>query len=163
METRHVAGLTGLSGDPSPFTARGVLRALQAAARHRWNDETLAGRTIALQGCGSVGYHLASYLKTAGARLLVTDVDEAKIELVVKEFDAEGIGTDEIYSVEADVFAPCALGGVINDETIPQFKVEIIAGAANNQLLEPRHGDALSRLGILYAPDYAANVGGVIN
>lgn len=163
METRYVAGLTGFSGDPSPFTARGVLRALQAAAKHRWNDENLAGRTVALQGCGNVGYHLASYLKSAGARLFVTDVDEAKIDRVVKEFEAEGIGTEEIYSIEADVFAPCGLGGVINDQTIPQFKVDIIAGAANNQLLESRHGDVLSRLGILYAPDYAANVGGVIN
>jgi leucine dehydrogenase len=163
METPYVAGLTGRSGDPSPFTARGVLRALQAAARHRWKDEKLAGRTVALQGCGHVGYHLASYLHSAGARLFVTDVDEAKIKLIVNEFDAKAIGPEEIYSIDADVFAPCALGGVINDETIPQFKVEIIAGAANNQLLESRHGDVLSRLGILYAPDYAANVGGVIN
>jgi leucine dehydrogenase len=163
METRYVAGLTERSGDPSPFTAQGVLRALQAAAKHRWGNDNLAGRTVALQGCGHVGYYLASYLHAAGARLFVTDVDKAKTELVVKEFGAKAVGTEEIYAIEANVFAPCALGGVINDQTIPQLKVEIIAGAANNQLLEPRHGDDLSRIGILYAPDYAANVGGVIN
>jgi leucine dehydrogenase len=163
METSHVAGLTGLSGDPSPFTARGVFRALQAAARHRWGSDSLNGRTIALQGCGNVGYHLASSLDTAGASLVVTDVDQARVERVVQKFGARATNTEDIYGIEADVFAPCALGGIINDETIPQFKVEIVAGAANNQLLESRHGDELSKLGILYAPDYAANVGGVIN
>lgn len=162
-ETRYVAGLTELSGDPSPITAQGVFRALHAAAKHRWGDENLAGRTVALQGCGHVGYYLASCLNAAGAQLFVADVDESKTQRLVKEFGAKAVGTEEIYAIDANVFAPCALGGIINDETIPQFKVEIIAGAANNQLLEPRHGDELSRLGILYAPDYAANVGGVIN
>ena len=163
QETKHVAGLMGRSGDPSPFTARGVFRALEASARHRWGADTLAGRTIALQGCGNVGYYVASNLHKAGARLIVTDVDAAKVERVVKEFGATAVEPDEIYRSDADVFAPCALGGVINDSTIPQFKVEIVAGGANNQLLEPRHGDELKRLGILYAPDYAANAGGIIN
>jgi len=163
LETRHVAGLLGRSGDPSPFTARGVFRAMQAAASHRWGCDSLEGKTVTLQGCGNVGYHLAVHLHRAGARLLVSDVDAAKVDRLVKEFGAIAVRSDEIFASNADVFAPCALGGIINDETIPQLKIEIIAGAANNQLLEPRHGDELMRSGILYAPDYAANVGGVIN
>lgn len=162
-ETNHVAGLLGRSGDPSPFTARGVFRALQAAAKYRWDSDVLAGRTVALQGCGNVGYHLASNLHNAGARLIVSDVDPAKTDRLVKEFAATAVSPDEIYRSDADVFSPCALGGVINDQTIPQLKVKIVAGGANNQLLEERHGDELNRLGILYAPDYAANAGGVIN
>jgi leucine dehydrogenase len=162
-ETTHVAGLLGKSGDPSPFTARGVFRALQAAAKHRWGSESMAGRTIALQGCGNVGYHLAANIHEAGARLIVTDVDPSKVERLVKEFGAAAVAADEIYRTDADVFAPCALGGIINDETISQFKVEIIAGGSNNQLLDERHGDDLMRRGILYVPDYAANAGGVIN
>jgi leucine dehydrogenase len=163
FETRHVAGLMGLSGDPSPFTARGVFRALQAAATYRWGSDTLSGKTVALQGCGNVGYHLASYLHAAGARLIASDVDESKVVRLVKEFGATAVAPDEIYESSADVFAPCALGGIINDQTIPRLKAEIIVGAANNQLLEKRHGNELSRLGILYAPDYAASAGGVIN
>ena len=162
-ETKHVAGLHGLSGDPSPFTARGVFCAMQAAANHRWGSESLAGKTVALQGCGNVGYHLASYLHKAGARLIVSDVDPSKVDRLVKEFGGVVVAPDEIYGSDADIFAPCALGGIINDDTIPQFKVEIIAGGANNQLLEERHGDELERREILYAPDYAANAGGIIN
>ena len=163
QETKHAAGLHGLSGDPSPFTARGVFCAMQAAAMHRWGSETLTGRTVALQGCGNVGYNLASLLYTDDARLIVSDVDPAKVDRLVKEFGAVAVTADEIYGVDAHIYAPCALGGTINDETIPQFKVEIIAGGANNQLLEERHGDELQKLGILYAPDYAANAGGIIN
>lgn len=163
FETRHVAGLLGLSGDPSPFTARGVVRALEASAKHRWGSDSLTGRTVALQGCGNVGYYVARNLHTAGARLIVVDVDSLKADRLVKEFSAIAVAPDEIYGISADMFVPCALGGVINDQTIPQLKVEIVAGGANNQLLEPRHGDELTRLGILYAPDYAANAGGIIN
>ena len=163
METTHVAGLLGKSGDPSPVTARGVFRALQAAAKHRWGSDDVSGKTVALQGCGNVGYYLASNLHQAGARLIVTDVDAARVERVVREFGAVAVSPEEIYASAADIFAPCALGGIINDETIPQLQVEIVAGGANNQLLEPRHGDELHRLGILYAPDYAANAGGMIN
>lgn len=163
QETKHAAGLHGLSGDPSPFTARGVFRAMQAAAKHRWGSESLEGRTVALQGGGNVGYHLASNLRKSGARLIVTDVDKAKVDRLVKEFDAAAVAPEEIYAVEADVYAPCALGGTINDQTIPQFKVEIIVGGANNQLLEARHGDELEKRGLVYAPDYAANAGGIIN
>ena len=163
QETEHAAGLHGLSGDPSPFTARGVFRAMQAAATHRWGSESLVGKTIALQGCGNVGYHLASLLHADDVRLIVSDVDQVKVDRLVKEFDAVAVASEEIYSVEADVYAPCALGGTINDETIAQIKAQVITGGANNQLLEERHGDELEKRGILYAPDYAANAGGIIN
>lgn len=163
QETEHAAGLYGLSGDPSPFTARGVFRAMQAAATHRWGSESLVRKTVALQGCGNVGYHLASLLHSDDVRLVVSDVDPIKVDRLVKEFDAVAVGPEEIYSVESDIYAPCALGGTINDETIPQIKAKIITGGANNQLLEERHGDELAKRGILYAPDYAANAGGIIN
>jgi leucine dehydrogenase len=162
-ETAHVAGLLGKSGDPSPVTARGVFHAMQAAAKHRWGSDDLSGRTVTLQGCGHVGYYLAANLHEAGARLIVSDVDAAKVESVVKEFNAATVEPEAIYAAEADIFAPCALGGIINDETIPQFKVGIIVGGANNQLLEARHGDELQKRGILYAPDYAANAGGMLS
>jgi len=162
-ETRHVAGLLDKSGDPSPVTARGVLRAIEASARFRWGSDDLRGRRVAVQGLGHVGYHLARELRAAGARLVVADTDEGRVRRVVAECGAERVAPAEIYSVGADVFAPCALGGVLNDETIPQLRVEVVAGAANNQLLEARHGDALEARGILYAPDYVANAGGVIN
>ena len=162
-ETSYVAGLQGRSGDPSPHTARGVFRAMQAAAKHKWGSDDLSGRTVAIQGCGHVGYFLAGELARVGAKLIVTDVDPAKIKRAVDDHGATAVVPEEIYSAAADVFAPCALGGVINDQTIPQFKAELVVGAANNQLLEPRHGDLLEQRGILYAPDYAANAGGVIN
>jgi leucine dehydrogenase len=163
QETEHVAGLAHRSGDPSPVTARGVLRAMQAAARHAWGTDELAGRRVAIQGCGHVGYYLAKELREVGAKLIVTDVDRERVERVASECEAETVEPEEIYAVEAHIFAPCALGGILNDETIPQLKVEIVNGAANNQLLEARHGDLLAARGILYAPDYAANAGGVIN
>ena len=162
-ETKHVAGLYGLSGDPSPFTARGVFRAMQAAANHRWSSDSLSGKRVAIQGCGNVGYHLAANLHRVGAQLIVSDVDQAKVERVVKDFGGSVVSSSDIYASDADIFAPCALGGIINDETIPQFKVEIIVGGANNQLLEERHGEEIEKRGLLYAPDYAANAGGIIN
>jgi len=163
QETPYVRGLQGRSGDPSPRTAQGVFRAMQASARHRWGTDSLKGKRIAIQGCGHVGYHLAEALHRAGARLLVADVDPEKAERAVCAFGAAFVSEEEIYSVEADVFAPCALGGILNDQTIPRLKAEIVCGCANNQLLEPRHGDLLHERGILYAPDYAANAGGIIN
>jgi leucine dehydrogenase len=162
-ETSYVGGLQGRSGDPSPHTARGVFRAMQAAARHKWGSDDLAEKTVAIQGCGHVGYFLAGELARVGARLIVTDVDNAKVRRVVDEYRATAVAPEEIYSAPADVFSPCALGGIVNCETIPQLKAEMIVGGANNQLLEPRHGDQLEQRGILYAPDYAANAGGVIN
>ena len=163
METKNVSGLAGRSGDPSPVTAHGVFRAIQAAAKERWGKDDIANRTIAVQGCGHVGYFLAKELHEAGAKLVVTDIDPERVKRVVSEFGSRAVAPEEIYAVEADLFAPCALGAIINDRTIPALKVEIVAGAANNQLLEERHGDELERKGILYAPDYVANAGGVIN
>lgn len=162
LETRHVAGLTAKSGDPSPNTAYGGFRAIQASAHERWGTDDLSGRTVAVQGCGNVGYNLLKELHRAGARLIVADVDSERTKRAASEFDAQVVDTDAIYSVDAEIFAPCALGGVVNDQTIPLFRFEIIAGAANNQLLEERHGDVLVERGILYAPDYVANAGGVI-
>jgi leucine dehydrogenase len=163
METSHVAGLAGKSGDPSPVTAHGVFRAVQASANRKWGSDSLEGKTIAIQGCGSVGSFLAKELHEAGAKLIVSDIDAAKAEKVSKMTGAKIVKGVAIFSADADIFSPCALGGIINDKTIPKLKVQIVAGGANNQLLEERHGDELQRRGILYAPDYVANAGGVIN
>src|SRR3954452_23634834 len=163
LETNHVAGLAGKSGDPSPVTAHGVFRAVQASANRKWGSDSLEGKTVAVQGCGSVGSYLAKELHDAGARLIVSDIDSAKAARVAKATGAKIVEGDAIFSADADIFSPCALGGIINDTTIPKLKVQIVAGGANNQLLEERHGDELQRRGILYAPDYVANAGGVIN
>jgi leucine dehydrogenase len=163
METDYVTGLAGRSGDPSPVTAHGVFRAIQASAKSLWGSDDLSNRTVAVQGCGHVGYYLSKELHETGAKLVVTDIDVDRAKRAVSEFAARAVPPDEIYGVQADVFAPCALGAIINDNTIPQLRVEIVAGAANNQLLEERHGDELEARNILYAPDYVANAGGVIN
>src|SRR5688500_9627840 len=163
METEYVAGLAGRSGDPSPVTAHGVFRTIEASAKFRWGADDLTGKTISLQGCGHVGYYLAKELSAAGAKLIVNDIGAERVKRVVSQFGATAVKPDEIYGVKADIFAPCALGAIINDTTIPQLKVEIVAGGANNQLLEEKHGVALEKKGILYAPDYVANAGGVIN
>jgi leucine dehydrogenase len=162
-ETRYVAGLKGKSGDPSPHTARGVFRAMQAAAKSRWGTEVLRDKVVAIQGCGHVGSGLAGELRRAGAKVLVTDMEPTRVDRVARQFGATAVTPERIYSVPADVFAPCALGGILNDDTIPLLRAGIVAGAANNQLLGPEHGDLLEKRGILYAPDYAANAGGVIN
>jgi leucine dehydrogenase len=162
-ETTYVGGLQGRSGDPSPHTARGVFRAMQATAKHKWGSDDLAGKTVAIQGCGHVGYFLAGELVRAGVKLIVTDVDAAKAGRVAEDYGASMVAPEEIYSAAADIFAPCALGGVLNDQTVPQLKATLVVGGAYNQLLEPRHGDLLEQRGIVYAPDYAANAGGVIN
>jgi leucine dehydrogenase len=163
METGHVAGLAGKSGDPSPVTAHGVFRAVQASANQKWGSDSLEGKTVTIMGCGSVGTYLAKELHEAGAKLIVSDIDSAKAARVSKMTGAKIVEDGEIFSAAADIFSPCALGGIINDKTIPRLKVQIVAGGANNQLLEERHGDELQRRGILYAPDYVANAGGVIN
>ena len=163
METEYVAGLAGRSGDPSPVTAHGVFRTIEASARFRWGTDDLSAKTVSIQGCGHVGYYLAKELSQAGAKLIVTDIDAERVRRVVTEFGATAVKADDIYGVKADIFAPCALGAIINDKTIPQLRVEIVAGGANNQLAEPRHGDVLEEKGLLYAPDYVANAGGVIN
>jgi leucine dehydrogenase len=163
QETRHVTGLVGRSGDPSPVTAFGTFRATQACARLAWGSDSLEGRTVAVQGVGAVGYHLCRLLHQHGATLVVSDVDRAKARRAVDEFGARAVAPDAICGVKADVFAPCALGAVINDDTLKSLRVGIVCGAANNQLAEERHGDQLERAGIVYAPDYVANAGGVIN
>jgi leucine dehydrogenase len=163
LETEHVVGLQGRSGDPSPVTAHGVYRGMKSSAQWKLGSDGLAGRTVAVQGCGHVGYYLCKYLAEEGARLVVTDIVPEKVKQVADEFGARAVRPEEIYGVEADIFAPCALGAVVNDETIKRFKVKIIAGGANNVLAEPRHGDELEQRGILYAPDYVINAGGLIN
>ncbi len=161
-ETRHVAGLPDRSGDPSPVTARGVAQAIRAAAFYRWGSDDLSGRRVAIQGCGNVGFHLARELDALGARLIVTDVDDGRVRRTVEATDAATVAPEAIFDVDADLFAPCALGGILNAQTIPRLRVEIVAGAANNQLREPADGERLQERGILYAPDYVINSGGVL-
>ena len=162
-ETEHVTGLLGKSGDPSPVTAYGVYRGIKACARVRYGSDDLSGKVVAVQGCGHVGYSLIKLLHEDGARLIVTDIDPQRVKSVVEDFAATAVATDAIYGQKANIFAPCALGAIINDETLPQLKVDIVAGAANNQLAEDRHGKELESQGILYAPDYVINGGGLIN
>jgi leucine dehydrogenase len=163
QETKHVVGLAGLSGDPSPVTAFGTFRGMQACAKFRYGDESLEGKTVSLQGCGHVGYYLAKEVHAVGAKLVVSDIDEAKVKRCVDEFGAKAVAPDEIYGVKAEIFAPCALGAIINDDTLKVMQVDIVAGAANNQLAEERHGDILSEREVIYAPDYVINSGGLIN
>ena len=163
METNYCAGLLGASGDPSPVTARGVFRAMQATSKFRWGTDDLSGRTVAIQGCGNVGLNLAKELHAVGAKLIVADIDADRVKRVVDTTGARPVSVAEIIDQDADILAPCALGGGLNDETIPRLRVELVVGAANNQLLEDRHGDLLQARGITYAPDYVVNAGGVIN
>ena len=166
-QTSYVLGMpdakTGIGGNPSPSTALGVFSGIKACARHRYGSEDLSDLIVSVQGVGAVGISLCHMLNDAGAKLVVTDVRPELVAQVQKEIKGvRAVAPSEIFSVEADIFSPCALGAQINDETIPQLKVEIIAGAANNQLAEARHAEALAKRDILYAPDYAINAGGVI-
>jgi leucine dehydrogenase len=166
IETSHVVGVDvthGGSGDPSPFTALGVLQGMKACAEEVFGDASLEGRTVAVQGLGHVGWHLCELLHEEGAGLFVSDLREEVVEQARQELGAKPIEPDEILSIPCDVFAPCALGAVVNDETLPNLRCSIVAGSANNVLLEPRHGEALAKRGILYAPDYVINAGGLIN
>ena len=163
METNYVAGLQSASGDPSPVTARGVFRAMQATAKYRWGSDDLSGKTVAIQGCGNVGFNLARELHAVGAKLIVADIDGERVQRVADATGARPVSVGEILDQPADILAPCALGGGLNDETIPRLRVELVVGAANNQLLEDRHGDMIEARGITYAPDYVVNAGGVIN
>jgi leucine dehydrogenase len=162
-ETTHVVGLAGRSGDPSPVTALGVYRGMLACAHEAWGKDSLAGKTVTVQGVGHVGYYLCKHLHEDGAKVVVSDIDDEKVKRVVDEFGATAVEPDAIYAVDADVFAPCALGAVVNDETLKVLNVDVVAGEANNQLEEERHGDVLHAKGVLYAPDYAINAGGLIN
>lgn len=165
-ETNYVTGISpafGSSGNPSPVTAYGVYRGMKASAKEAFGSDSLEGRIISVQGLGNVAYKLCEYLHNEGAKLVVTDINQAAIDRVVHDFGATAVAPDNIYSQEVDIFSPCALGAILNDETIPQLKAKVIAGSANNQLQDSRHGDLLHELGIVYAPDYVINAGGVIN
>ena len=165
--TTHVTGLTveeGGGGNPRSATALGCFLGVGAALLEATGSPELAGKTVAVQGLGSVGNGLAEHIVRAGARIVAADVNHERVARAVGEFGAEAVASDDVYDVECDVFAPCALGGVLNDDTIPRLRCPVVAGAANNQLLdEHRHGEMLRDRGILYAPDYVINAGGVIN
>ena len=165
-ETEYVAGLSiehGGSGDPSPATARGVMAALRPLAERLWGDGELAGRKIAVQGVGKVGTSLVERLTKAGATVIASDVNDAALENVQREYGATIIATDEIWDVECDVFSPCAMGGSLNEQTIPRLRCEAVVGSANNQLATPEDAERLVDSGITYVPDFVANAGGVIN
>ncbi len=165
METRWVTGVSpenGGAGDPSPVTAFGVLQGIRATAQRLWGDPSLAGRSVAVQGLGSVGGYLASSLVEQGAKVFGSDID-AEAAARAREAGVEIVPPDQIYDVACDVFAPCALGAVVNDLTLERLKVRAVAGGANNQLEEDRHGVELHRRGILYAPDFVINAGGLVN
>lgn len=166
-QTKHVGGINdgtdpSRTGDPSPFTAYGVFIGLTEAARFKYGLDDLTGLRVAVQGLGHVGYHLCQMLHDAGAKLVVADLNQASVSSAVAAFGATAVSVDDILSVDADILAPCALGGVINDHSIEKIHAHIIAGAANNQLEHARHGDMLREAGILYAPDYVINAGGVV-
>ncbi len=167
METDWVTGISralGGSGDPSPVTARGTFAGLRACARWRWGSESLRRRHVLVQGVGAVGYHLVRHLIEDGARVTVCDISEENLKRVTRDFRVEVVAADAIFDVPADIFAPCALGGVVSDDTIDRLQVEIVAGSANNVLEdEEQHGALLHERGLLYAPDYVINAGGLIN
>ncbi|HEY5101388.1 MAG TPA: Glu/Leu/Phe/Val dehydrogenase dimerization domain-containing protein [Steroidobacteraceae bacterium] len=166
-QTRYVSGLArqagDVGGDPGPKTALGVYLGLKAAAKFRLGRAELAGVTVAIQGVGGVGYHLARLLAADGARLLVADVRAAATERVADECGAMAVAVESIVAQEAEIFAPCALGAILNAQSIPQLRAKVVAGAANNQLALDRDGIALHAAGVLYAPDYVLNAGGIIN
>ncbi len=153
----------GTSGDPSPYTALGCRRGLQAAVKFRYKRDDIEGLHISIQGVGHVGYYLAKELHDLGAKLTVADINSESTARCAEEFGATIVSADAIYDVDADIFAPCALGAILNDDTIPRLNVDIIAGASNNQLAEAHHGKMVMDRGILYSPDYAINAGGLIS
>lgn len=168
METPWVTGIPedfGGSGDPSPYTAHGVLMGIKAAAHEKFGSDSLIGKRIAVQGLGNVGSNLVKYLVEEGAQVIVTDLDMARVTECQTKFGKkiEVAAIDDILFTPCDILAPCAMGAVVNDQTIRKLKCQAIAGGANNQLAEPRHGDQLRELGILYAPDYVVNAGGLMN
>lgn len=161
--TDHVVGVTGGAGDPSNSTAHGVFIGMQAAVRYKLKREDINGLTVAVQGVGNVGWFLCEYLHRAGASIIASDINQKALEKAEDAFGATVVGLDDIYDVACDVYAPCALGATVNDETIPRLRAPVIAGSANNVLDAERHGAALRKAGILYAPDYVINAGGLID
>ena len=166
METPWVTGIPkdfGGSGDPSPYTAHGVLMGIKAAAHEKFKADNLKGLRVAVQGLGNVGHNLVKYLIEEGAIVTVADIDPVRVKKCHDQFGTKAVAPDEILGVDCDIQAPCAMGAIVNDQTISKFKCKVIAGGANNQLAEPKHGDQLRELGILYAPDYVVNAGGLMN
>lgn len=166
METPWVTGIPkefGGSGDPSPYTAHGVLMGVKAAASEKFGTDSLKGMRIAVQGLGNVGSHLVKYLVEEGAKVTIADIDQNRVKKCHDQFGVDVVSPEEILGIECDIQSPCALGAVVNDQTIAKFKCKAIAGGANNQLAESKHGEQLRELGILYAPDYVVNAGGLMN
>ena len=164
METNHVAGLPGKSGDPSPVTAYGVYMGMKACAKVQFGSDSLEGKTIAVQGVGHVGEYLVKHLAAEKANVVITDIHEETLKRVANQYGVKVVAPSEIYDVPMDIYAPCAMGATINDETLSRLKCSIISGAANNQLaIEQKHGLEVMNRGIIYAPDYTINAGGVIN
>jgi leucine dehydrogenase len=166
QRTRHVLGITGVpgsSGDPSPMTAHGLFRALEATVEHQTGKRSLSGLKVAVQGLGHVGYRYAEIIREAGAQLWVTDLNDAVVQKAKTELGATPVPMDAIYDQKVDVFSPCARGAVLNSKTIPRLHCRAVCGAANNQLATEEDGQRLHDRGILYAPDYAVNSGGIIN
>ncbi|HZD54125.1 MAG TPA: Glu/Leu/Phe/Val dehydrogenase dimerization domain-containing protein [Woeseiaceae bacterium] len=165
--TRYVTGLSKKAGhaggDPSPKTAWGIFKGIEAAVRFKLGREELRGLKVAVQGVGHVGYNLCRYLAEAGAELIVADMDEERLASARRDFGAAGVSLDALLHQEADVLAPCALGAILNERSIPKLNVKVVAGAANNQLESAADGARLAAAGILYAPDYVINAGGIIN
>lgn len=161
--TPYVTGLEGKSGDPSPFTALGTYLGIKAAVKHQRGNDSLKGLKISVQGVGHVGYYLCQHLYQEGAEIIATDIDSKSLNKVATEFNATIVTPQDIYHQDVDIYAPCALGATINDHTLPLLKASIVAGCANNQLAEARHGELLKQKDILYAPDYVINAGGIIN
>ena len=163
-ETKHVVGLPGKSGDPSPVTAFGTYMGMKACSKLQYGSDSLGGRKILVQGVGHVGEYLVDYLSKEGAEIFISDIHEDTISRISKCYGATQIDLNDVYDIEMDIYAPCALGGTLNDDTISRLKCGIVAGAANNQLKDENiHGKALLEKDILYAPDFAVNAGGVIN
>lgn len=162
QETKYIVGTSEKVRDPSLFTAHGTVYGMKACAKEAFENPRLTGLKVAIQGVGHVGYHLAKELYQEGVALVVSDMREEQTNRVADECNAEVVPLEEIYSVDCDIFAPCALGATINDETMPKLKCKVVAGSANNQLKENAHGDELHKRGILYAPDYVINAGGLI-
>ncbi len=166
METPWVTGIPkdfGGSGDPSPYTAHGVLMGIKASAKEKFGTDSLKGMRVAVQGLGNVGSNLVKYLIEEGAKVIVADIDQARVKQMHDQYGCMTQTADEILFADCDILAPCALGAIVNDQSILKIKAKVIAGGANNQLAEARHGDQLKELGILYAPDYVINAGGLMN
>jgi leucine dehydrogenase len=165
METEYVVTLPtylGGAGDIAPMTAFGVIRAMQACCKRVYGSDSLEGKTVTVQGLGAVGHNVVGQLQELGVKMVVTDIDSQKVEAMVEKYGVDRVDPEAIYDVKCDVFCPCALGAVVNDDTLGRLKCRVICGSANNQLREERHGEFLEQKGMVYAPDYIANAGGTI-